>query len=71
MEGEEVKAFLAIGFYVGVQDQSVQILDCDGIYMKSPQSNGVCIQLFGQNGEWDNIPAAVDFIHNETAENFE
>ncbi|GMF58889.1 unnamed protein product [Phytophthora fragariaefolia] len=69
-KGRFYRAFLSIGSVVWAQDAFLPVWECDGTHMKDPLYNGICLSIIGKDGNKQNVPVAVAYIHKETVDNF-
>ncbi|KAG1693221.1 hypothetical protein DVH05_023686 [Phytophthora capsici] len=58
------------GRAVNVQDAFLPVWECDGTHMKDPSYNGICLTIIGKDGNKQNVPIAVAYVHKETIDNF-
>jgi hypothetical protein len=63
-----LRVVLAVGSLIVGQDNWVPLLECDGTHMIHSLYSSVCVLLVGKDGNWGNIPAAIAFVHKDTAE---
>jgi hypothetical protein len=68
--GRFYRCFLSIGEIVENQHLLIPVYEVDGAHMKNPEYNGICVLLVGHDGNKENVPLAIGFIHKETTDNF-